>query len=917
MKRAIFLSLLMMPGLCFAMRSSGGGGSGSSISAGASTLAVGTGTATNFTNNVTSPTAAASFLGSQFRVTSNGTTSFISIDPSILGGGGIVSLSTMTAGATNFVAITNSPLAYNTTTYLSSMSVQGYFYVNSTSGTAYESRSNTISIIPSKDFVQVSEISQIFNDSTHCDGLSQGLYVTSYNQSLAGPYSRLSLFSPCSGGDPRFSWGSYDGAATGITAQWTSSNHAFSSTGSYTGGIPNAVLSASVVNTEGDKEILGVYEMVDTGYGLVPTPIYTFHINTTTVRNELAFKSGTNDQYVSFKSTYAVAENQAYTLPNTSGSAGQVLARGASDPNAKIPLYWTTATGGTGGSALTIQDEGSALTAVGIATINFVGSGVTAALTGTSSVTVTINGGGTSSSINARVFNSTAPVIPARSTMTFTFDGEDSDTDNIHSQATNTSRLTANTSGHYAIFGTVVYSTPVAGLNFQDIQFKLNATTPIARSVELTALSGTAADQDSLTAYTQIDLLANDYVEMIMRNLNGTNSIIISSRATFGMALISGGGGASGSSGMTVGNTNYVWITSGTIQQGAFNTSSGTVSGQFNADFYGNNIVPTTDNLWTLGTTDNRYKRIYVSSGITTKNNVLEVINASNSSPEGRFSFINEDDTETRVTGGRGQSGYYVFSSTRMKEGGFGTDNFGAGNLGRFLFSYDGFVSGIIPFYVDRDSTTINNLFEVLGGTFAINGIKYRAPQTRASGTQVLQNDGAAGIQNLSWATSSGGGTTDKFTAGAGLPTLSSGCAAAIQYSTGIVNYSACAFPKSATSYWQITVPVPSTYNSESYTARVIWTSTASSGNVSWNVQLAAIADTESLNATFGTAVEITDGASANSAFQRTSASGTITPNGTVTNAKYLLLQLYRAVGVANDTLSGDARFIALELIRT
>lgn len=50
---------------------SGGGG--------ASTLAVGTGTATNFTNNVTSPTAALSFLGSQFRATTSGTTSFISL----------------------------------------------------------------------------------------------------------------------------------------------------------------------------------------------------------------------------------------------------------------------------------------------------------------------------------------------------------------------------------------------------------------------------------------------------------------------------------------------------------------------------------------------------------------------------------------------------------------------------------------------------------------------------------------------------------------------------------------------------------------------------------------------------------------------------------------------------------------------
>lgn len=59
----------------------GGGGGG-----GASTLAVGTGTASNFTNNVTSPTAAISFHGNLFRVTTAGTTSFVNIDTATANG---------------------------------------------------------------------------------------------------------------------------------------------------------------------------------------------------------------------------------------------------------------------------------------------------------------------------------------------------------------------------------------------------------------------------------------------------------------------------------------------------------------------------------------------------------------------------------------------------------------------------------------------------------------------------------------------------------------------------------------------------------------------------------------------------------------------------------------------------------------
>lgn len=101
-------------------------------SAGAPTLAVGTGTATNFTNNVSSPTGAISFLGSQFRSTVNGATNFISIDSSILGGGA-VSLSTMTAGATNYIFNQNR-LQSGSTFYVSSGSVSGKLSLNSPSG---------------------------------------------------------------------------------------------------------------------------------------------------------------------------------------------------------------------------------------------------------------------------------------------------------------------------------------------------------------------------------------------------------------------------------------------------------------------------------------------------------------------------------------------------------------------------------------------------------------------------------------------------------------------------------------------------------------------------------------------------------------------------------------------------------------
>lgn len=55
----------------------GGGGGG-----GSAAIAVGTGTASNFTTNISSPTQAFSFLGSEFKLLNNGTTVFIAVNTS-------------------------------------------------------------------------------------------------------------------------------------------------------------------------------------------------------------------------------------------------------------------------------------------------------------------------------------------------------------------------------------------------------------------------------------------------------------------------------------------------------------------------------------------------------------------------------------------------------------------------------------------------------------------------------------------------------------------------------------------------------------------------------------------------------------------------------------------------------------------
>jgi len=82
----------------------------------------------------------------------------------------------------------------------------------------------------------------------------------------------------------------------------------------------------------------------------------------------------------------------------TDGTSGQAL---VTDGNGQ--LSFTTISGGGGGSAITVQDEGNSLS-TGATTLNFVGSGVAASGTGgTKTITISGGGGGGSANVNTDV----------------------------------------------------------------------------------------------------------------------------------------------------------------------------------------------------------------------------------------------------------------------------------------------------------------------------------------------------------------------------------------------------------------------------------------------------------------------------------------------------------------------------------
>jgi len=124
---------------CLGTDVSGNIQAGSCGGGGASSLAVGTGTASNFTNNITSQTAAISFLGSQFNSVAGGTTNFVSLNlSSVTVEGKLIAGSniTFTPGAgTLTIASTGGGAGDNLGSHVSTKTITAGFGIAATTGT--------------------------------------------------------------------------------------------------------------------------------------------------------------------------------------------------------------------------------------------------------------------------------------------------------------------------------------------------------------------------------------------------------------------------------------------------------------------------------------------------------------------------------------------------------------------------------------------------------------------------------------------------------------------------------------------------------------------------------------------------------------------------------------------------------------
>jgi hypothetical protein len=152
-------------------------------------------------------------------------------------------------------------------------------------------------------------------------------------------------------------------------------------------------------------------------------------------------------------------------------------------------------------------------------------------------------------------------------------------------------------------------------------------------------------------------------------------------------------------------------------------------------------------------------------------------------------------------------------------------------------------------------------------------------------------------------------------------PAITSGCAALAQLETATndINYAVLDFDATADEHAHFNIAFPKSWNEGTITYQVWWSSTAvDTDGVAWGLQAVAVSDNESSDASWGTAIVVTDDAqSAAGEVYVTSESAAVTIGGTPVANDLVFFRIFRDVSDANDDMTEDARLIGVKILYT
>jgi hypothetical protein len=152
-------------------------------------------------------------------------------------------------------------------------------------------------------------------------------------------------------------------------------------------------------------------------------------------------------------------------------------------------------------------------------------------------------------------------------------------------------------------------------------------------------------------------------------------------------------------------------------------------------------------------------------------------------------------------------------------------------------------------------------------------------------------------------------------------PTSSNGCPAItdVETTAGRPDMQVLDFDASSDEHAQFQVAMPSSWNEGTITFQVYWTTTATdTDGVAWGFQGVAIADNDTIDVAYGTAIVVTDDAlGAAEDLMVTAASGAVTIAGSPAAGELCAFRIFRDVSDGNDDMAEDARLVGIKVIYT
>ena len=149
-------------------------------------------------------------------------------------------------------------------------------------------------------------------------------------------------------------------------------------------------------------------------------------------------------------------------------------------------------------------------------------------------------------------------------------------------------------------------------------------------------------------------------------------------------------------------------------------------------------------------------------------------------------------------------------------------------------------------------------------------------------------------------------------------PTTTNGCTAlaSVETTAGKPDMVVLAFPVAADSFAQFSLAFPKSYNLGTVTYQVFWAGIAATTNCNWTVDAVSITNNTSIDATYGTAVAVTDAAQgAVEELNVSAVSGALTIGGSVADDDLCVFRIGRDVSAGD--MAGDAQLLGIKLFFT